>query len=741
MTTFYGTPMAQGLDAVPNISADDINNLPSKVNLASGDLILVWNSESGLQKVKVTYGDLLNGLGIVDPTTHIGDNSIHFIVDDSNQSAVNTWSSSKIDGEITALVVSVGGVQALLNLHISDGSIHQVLNDASTLTTEVFSASKVLQLTGDVQANVTTLSNTVASNKGQTDSHEADTGIHSPINDSLNSTGNLWSGQKINQEVNTLTLEGVSQGGRITQNEADILTLQGTVGAHLVLDDVTPSTTEVYSSQKVEDLAGFIDSDISAIDGRVTVLESDTTTHEADGGIHSQLNDTVTGASTLWSSSKVDSEIALAVGAVVPPVNPQVAVNQADILALDADLTALDIDVGVNTNTILLNETAMDIRVDALESGVNPHISDSNIHKRLDDTTVNADELWSSLKISSEIADVVASSSGAALLAHTGDGSIHFEIDDINPGVGSVYSSAKVDSEVALVDAGVTSNGVDITALEGQDVIHTGLISGNAANILSNTNSVAALNGEVSTLQAEQVVQDAGILSNQASLSTLSTVVGNNTSSIVSNDGEILSLQNQQVTQDSSIQVNSDDITLIQSDVAIIQGEQTVQDTLIAGKEDSFSKNTGFNLDLGNVSGTVSEGNHTHESQIEVLDLNPLLVAEGTGMTNYANVDGENGWATLLYRDTSGRVSLHAMIRNTSGVVIPASSNLLLCTIPAGWRPRIHQSGWTSAYSDSYSIWRLSIQTRVDGVFRISSTFGNTININAWYHVQMNWVV
>lgn len=40
------------------------------------------------------------------------------------------------------------------------------------------------------------------------------------------------------------------------------------------------------------------------------------------------------------------------------------------------------------------------------------------------------------------------------------------------------------------------------------------------------------------------------------------------------------------------------------------------------GKETAFSKNTGFNLDLGSIAGTVAEGNHTHTGVYEAANAN-----------------------------------------------------------------------------------------------------------------------
>jgi hypothetical protein len=193
------------------------------------------------------------------------------------------------------------------------------------------------------------------------------------------------------------------------------------------------------------------------------------------------------------------------------------------------------------------------------------------------------------------------------------------------------------------------------------------------------------------------------------------------------------------------VQMLMDDISsltaaLVITNAAVDDNSDSITDLLV-DKEDVFTKNTGFNKNFGLASGDVAEGDHTHESQIEVLDLNPLLVAEGSGMTNHNNVDGETSWATVLYKDTSGRVSLHAMIRNTSGVSIPAGGNIPLCNIPVSWRPRLNQSFCVGANNDTQAVRRLRFYMHSTGLFKISSTFGNTIPANDWYHVQMNWVV
>lgn len=68
--------------------------------------------------------------------------------------------------------------------------------------------------------------------------------------------------------------------------------------------------------------------------------------------------------------------------------------------------------------------------------------------------------------------------------------------------------------------------------------------------------------------------------------------------------------------------------------------DQTDLQTALDGKENSFSKNTGFNKNFGTTSGTVSQGNHTHT--FASLTSKPTTIA-GYGITDFNSL-GDARW-------------------------------------------------------------------------------------------------
>ena len=68
--------------------------------------------------------------------------------------------------------------------------------------------------------------------------------------------------------------------------------------------------------------------------------------------------------------------------------------------------------------------------------------------------------------------------------------------------------------------------------------------------------------------------------------------------------------------------------------------DQTDLQSALDGKENTFSKNTGFNKNLGTTAGTVSEGNHTHT--FSSLTSKPTTIA-GYGITDFNSL-GDARW-------------------------------------------------------------------------------------------------
>ena len=91
---------------------------------------------------------------------------------------------------------------------------------------------------------------------------------------------------------------------------------------------------------------------------------------------------------------------------------------------------------------------------------------------------------------------------------------------------------------------------------------------------------------------------------------------------------------------DSFFHLTEDSITTTWGNISGTLSSQTDLQAELNAKEDSFSKNTAFNLNLGTSAGTVSEGDHSHTSS-DVTDfsssVNSLIAASDIG--DLSNVD------------------------------------------------------------------------------------------------------
>ncbi|MBD3661799.1 MAG: tail fiber domain-containing protein [Arenibacter algicola] len=99
-----------------------------------------------------------------------------------------------------------------------------------------------------------------------------------------------------------------------------------------------------------------------------------------------------------------------------------------------------------------------------------------------------------------------------------------------------------------------------------------------------------------------------------------------------------------------------------------VLSDQTDLQSALNGKENAFSKNTGFNKNFGTTAGTVSEGNHTHT--FSSLTSKPTTIG-GYGITDSYTKTEADGKYLLNTTDTlSGNLTLDSgslYINNTGG--------------------------------------------------------------------------
>ncbi len=123
--------------------------------------------------------------------------------------------------------------------------------------------------------------------------HIDNAGIHTPLNDTLATTGVVWSGSKINTE-----LAAKADQSSLDSTDANLAAHVGDLDIHRPLNDLLSTTTVLWSGSKIS----------SELTNKVDV--STYNSHVGDATIHAPLNDAVTLTTNLWSASKINGELA-----------------------------------------------------------------------------------------------------------------------------------------------------------------------------------------------------------------------------------------------------------------------------------------------------------------------------------------------------------------------------------------------------------------------------------------------
>jgi hypothetical protein len=153
------------------------------------------------------------------------------------------------------------------------------------------------------------------------------------------------------------------------------------------------------------------------IDSEQEANQIRTSLHIADGQIHTPLDDGSTSYSTLWSSSKTSSEI---VASTVDLVDQHNAHEIKTDLHISDEQIHAKLDDSLTTDSTLwssskivseLQTTAADLvdQNEAHEIKTDLHISDEQLHAKLDDSLTTDSTLWSSSKTANQIATSVQS--------------------------------------------------------------------------------------------------------------------------------------------------------------------------------------------------------------------------------------------------------------------------------------------------------------------------------------------
>lgn len=318
------------------------NTFTGKVNIAGGALTV-----DGVANLNQATAQYLNAVSI----TSSGEvNAVSIKANGLRSDDIQTNENKKY---LTELDVDNQTIQVV------NGKLHANLdelgNEVNSLTGEVNSLSgDVTSLTGDVTSLTGEVTNL--------------TGRVTNLTDGVNS---------LSGKVTSLTGDVSDLTGRVTVNEADISAMKTgkqnklTAGSNITLTNLTDGTVRIDSTGGGG--TGDIPIATTTTAGKVkpdgtTITITDDGTISAVGGGGATIDDSTTATTSVWSSSKTNTEITTVANEVV-----QV---QGDVASLDSDVSTLKTDVsGIKTDVSKLKTDVSGLKTDV--SGLKTNVQNA----------------------------------------------------------------------------------------------------------------------------------------------------------------------------------------------------------------------------------------------------------------------------------------------------------------------------------------------------------------------------
>lgn len=302
-----------------------------------GDTTETWSAD---RLVTVLYNPFIS---------HAGDATIHRSINDAGTGVTDLWSADKIIDYVNNLgsvfiddLAGVGDTDVTWSAdklyndielgHIGDVTLHRVINDVGTSVTDLWSAAKIINYVtalggAPIDDGVTSLVKTWSSDKinSELNSHTSDSSIHRSINDLGIGVTDLWSADKIISYVaanSGVQINDLATSALTTWSSNKISSVVSTSVAALI-NDLASSNSTTWSSNKI---TNFVNAAVAAvdltpiIDDGVQVSNKTWSSNKINDRIYSDFrsaiirDDLTSSNNSTWSIDKITTEIGLGGG-------------------------------------------------------------------------------------------------------------------------------------------------------------------------------------------------------------------------------------------------------------------------------------------------------------------------------------------------------------------------------------------------------------------------------------------
>ena len=308
------------LDGSTAESISDVKSIADSkaaINDSAVDTNTTWSSRKineEDEKIKSEISSLSNTLTTADNELSNSISNVKSIadsktsIDDSVTETGTTWSSDKINTEITNVVSDVTKLSNELNDLTDEVTLKAVIDDASVNTSNTWSGEKINSTANTLSTKITSVENLANSKVA--------------IDDSTTGTDTTWSSNKINTRISDAT----------SSLDSKIKVIEGIVNSNTSIDDDTSSSSTTWSSNKINDaIEESVSNAEEELSGEITNVSNtmnqkiDSTLTESKSYTDTKISELVDSAPETLSTLKELADALSESGEVVEALNDAIA--------------------------------------------------------------------------------------------------------------------------------------------------------------------------------------------------------------------------------------------------------------------------------------------------------------------------------------------------------------------------------------------------------------------------------